>query len=88
MTMNRSAYSESEPPWNGDLSKLPDTGTLVAIPTGSSGLVNKIVRGYKITWRGKDPVIRIIVDGNERLFQDIETPLTIREKKLLDESFL
>ena len=82
-------YSENETPWDGDLSVIPENGTLVAIDTASSGLVNHVVSGYKITYYSDKPQIRISVrlhgssTYNERFLEQLEPPLTIREKSIL-----
>jgi hypothetical protein len=83
--INKATYSEPNPPWDGDLSKIPEKGTLVSIDTASSGLTNRVVEGYTITWYGETPQIRIQVEGNEMFLEQIEPPLAVREKQLIEQ---
>lgn len=90
--MTNKQYDFEETPWDGDVSKIPEDGVIVAIDMASSGLVNLKVCGYVITYYEDKPQIRMKVCGfqngktasNERFLQDLQTPLTVREQYLLD----
>ena len=92
MSKNKKQYSESEEytPWDGDISKIPEINTLVAIDLASHGLENKRVCGYNITHNHGGIQIRIHVaelnecsQSNERMLDELHLPLTIREKQLI-----
>lgn len=90
--MTDKQYDFEETPWGGDVSKIPQDGVIVAIDLASSGLANRKVCGYVITYYDDKPQIRIKMCGfqngetasNERFLQELQTPLTVREKYLLD----
>jgi len=81
-------YDEKGKPWNGDKSCIPESGTLVAIETSSRGLVNMRVNGYEVTYHQGKPQIRIKLEvetyTNERFLQDLQVPMTKREKSAWD----
>jgi hypothetical protein len=77
--------------WDGDLSRIPEKDTLVSFNTASSGDVNGVVTGYKITWYENKPQIRISLrhpnsdTTNQRFLNELGLPLSVREKSLQKE---
>lgn len=81
--------------WDGDMSQIPEPGTLVAMETASRGLVNVVVTGYGIRhWREEDGSYnKALIDvklvypdsstDNCRMLHDLHLPLTVREKGML-----
>lgn len=81
--------------WDGDLSKIPEPGTLVAMETASRGLVNVVVTGYGIRhWFEEDGSYnKALIDvklvypnsttDNCRMLHDLRLPLSVREKDML-----
>jgi hypothetical protein len=78
--------------WDGDITKIPEKNTLISFSTSSSGLVNGVVTGYHLKWREKGAQIRISLrhpnssTKNERMMEDLQLPMTNREKSLLEKS--
>lgn len=78
--------------WDGNISKIPEKNTLISFSTAISGLVNCIVTGYEITWYQDKPQIRIklrypnTTTGNSRFLEELQLPMTNREKELLEKS--
>lgn len=77
--------------WNGDLSTIPEEGTLVSFNTASNGDVNGVVTGYEITWYEGSPQIRVNLrypgskTSNQRFLEELDLPLSVREKELAEE---
>jgi len=75
--------------WDGNRNLIPPENTLVSYSTNSIGLINGIVTGYNIKWRENKSIIEIKLTSldrktsNSRHFEDIELPLSDREKELL-----
>lgn len=90
---NRIMFSETQPPWDGNIQRIPDNGTLVAIHNKNNKLVNMVVRGYNLfDCKASGVSVIVFLSSVENscitdrvMIHKLLLPLTCREKIMIKE---